>query len=474
MVNQRITRATTHRLACSFAYLPQMPVANVFRRWALPWAILLAWTVWANALPAIAAEVSLTPNRQPGQFTHVELALEVEGSVTVDPKTAKQESLAILANLTYDEELLQYEASPKLVARSVRNYEKALAAVKVGQANLKPKLREDRRIVAADVSEGHTTLFSPHGPLTREELDLIDVLGNSLILDRLLPGHRAAEGDSWEVDDATWQILLGLDSVVANDVPCRLVEVNGNLAKVEFQGDVRGSKYGSKSNVRVAGRLLFDTEAGQVTWFGVLVKETREANRIEHAFDISARLQMKCTPIEASERLAEVAPDALSFPPGDEQTRLLFRVEENGWQLLHDRRWFVIDESSELVILRMVDRGDYLAQCNVFQARKGDEKITLDGFQQQVQQILGDRFGQFLAAAERTGSTGHKMFRVAAVGEVSKVPIQWIYYLILTPDDRRYVMVFTSEAELAERFGDADEKLAAEFAFLEPAERESQ
>ena len=64
-----------------------------------------------------------------------------------------------------------------------------------------------------------------------------------------------------------------------------------------------------------------------------------------------------------------------------------------------DRRWHQMNDDPKLLGLRFVDRGDLVAQCNVAVVDKAEpgKHIDLSKFQQEIQQKLGDNFGQFVA-----------------------------------------------------------------------------
>ncbi|GAB6164553.1 hypothetical protein JCM19992_05530 [Thermostilla marina] len=443
-------------------------------RIALLAGVIVAATAVCGAV--YAETVDLTPKRQPGDFFRIETAIEVKGKVTVDPTTEKTEPLAIAANLNYEGQILQYDSGDKPVVRSLRDYDKAIAKIRVGEKPFEVVLRPEVRLIAADVSENRTTLFSPSGPLTRDELDLLETLGdsdalcNALTLELILPRKEVETGATWTIPESTWQLLLGLDSVRQVESSAKLVEIQNAQARIEFSADVQGTVHGSKTAVQVVGRCLFDTGNGTIVWAGAVVNEQRESNMIENAFAVSARVQWKCEPLTVSERLAKFDPGTLTFPPEGEQAGLLLQPEGKPWQLVHDRRWYLVEDSPELVVLRFVDSGDYLAQCNIYRGKGGSESITLAAFKEQVRVLLGDSLKQWLSESENEAGGGFKLFRVAAVGDEQGLPVQWTYYLLTTPRDERFVFLFSAQEDLSERLGDADQSLVAGFALLDPDE----
>ena len=111
-------------------------------------------------------------------------------------------------------------------------------------------------------------------------------------------------------------------------------------------------------------------------------------------------------------------------------------------------------EDRSLVVMRMVDRGELVAQCNVglLPAKTDKDKdVTLQDYQHEVQTSLGKNFGAFVAAGQRTNKSGYREYRVTATGQVSDLPIQWIYYLIQDKSGPAVSLAFTLEQSLEER-----------------------
>ncbi|MCH9007895.1 hypothetical protein IIA29_07795 [candidate division KSB1 bacterium] len=113
-------------------------------------------------------------------------------------------------------------------------------------------------------------------------------------------------------------------------------------------------------------------------------------------------------------------------------------------------------EPRSLAVLRMVDRGELLAQCNLSALPKVKKPVTLAEFQRDVERSLGNNFGRFVSAAQNVNESGYAVFRVVVRGTVSQLPIQWIYYLVQDRRGHRVSLAFTLEQSLRERFAEAD------------------
>lgn len=426
-------------------------------------------------LPVLAAEpapapVSMTSNRAAGTIDRVDASLEVAGHAQVLDEKGKllPLKLAVLANLQYDERSLIVPVEPDAPMRSVRHYDRALAAIEVDREETHPTLRDDRRLIGVDFDGHRATLYSPAGPLTHDELDLIDVQANTLILDRLLPADPVAVGGQWRHADDLIAALLGLDAVSTNRVASSFASLDDSLALVEMGGEVQGAVNGVATEIKLRGKYRFDFSQKRITWFGLLIQEKRSIGHVGPGLDVVARLQVKITPADQSPQLTDGALAGLSLEPSEESTWLSYQSSKGGWQVLSDRRWFVTRDEPEAVVLRLIDRGEFIAQGNISPAPQVDpgKLSTLSKFQADIQAGLGDSFSRFASARQSANDLGYRVFRVVVEGSVAEVPIQWTYYLLADSLGRQLVVVFIVEGELIERVAGADEQLIAGIQFL--------
>lgn len=399
----------------------------------------------------------------------VDVKLEVSGKLG-DAKSGTA-SLKLEANLTYDEQIIQGSDAVSSPIQAIRLYDRAEASIWLGDSAIHPKLRDDRRYIGVYCGEEQADLFCPDGPLTRDELDLLDVLANSAVIDLLLPKGPVRQGSEWQVSDQTLSRLLGLDSVTENTVACRVTEiVSGGIVRVEMSGKLRGLVLGAATQAEILARFQFPLTKRKITWLAMIMRENRSAGFVDYPFEVTSRLQLTRTPVNDSRLASQRPSSSITFPPVPEHLKLIHRDESNGWQLNYDRKWYLVSGSSDLTVFRMVDRQGQVAQCNVALLPAQEAKLTLAGLRDNVRQVLGESFGRIVDANELQSPTGHQMFHVHVVGQVSDVPIHWIYYVMATPDGKNYAVAFTVEEKTLERFGNGDREFVDGFEFLQSAE----
>lgn len=402
---------------------------------------------------------ALQAARKPGQIVHVEAQLKVGGGLRFNNgEKIVTRPLAVEAALAYDEKELAEAGQPR---RAVRHYDQAEAVIQVDKSGLKPQLRDQRRLIVAAQRDGRVVLFSPEGPLTRDELDLIDVVGNTLVLDQLLPDEPVALGDKWPQDEAAIKALLDLDAIAHCEVESVLSDVKDDLAEVTLAGAVRGATEGVATELQIKARYYFHLKARRIVGLTLAIQENREIGHVGPGLDVVAKLRLKIVPRDSSEALSDAALADAMLDAAPARERLEYAAALGGFRFLCDRRWYVTGDERDLVVLRMVERGDLIAQCNVSPVapRSPERRISLAQYQVEVRHTLGENFGRVLSVGQWTDDAGQLIYRVTVGGEVEGLPIEWRYYLVHHPDGRRLALAFTVEAELAERLGASDREL---------------
>lgn len=429
--------------------------------------------VWLLAIGSLRASepteaYSFESQRAIGAIDRVEAALDVGGDLkVVENNKVNRLKMSVLANLVYDERSLELT---KDAWRSIRYYQMADATIQVDGQGTKPTLREDRRLIGVEAAKTDVTLFSPHGPLTRDELDLVDVLGNSLLMARLLPTKPVRAGDQWEHSAELMTALLGLDAVSEVKATSTLLTVSDERARFEMNGQIAGAVGGVATEIELKAKYHFDRKAKRVTWFGLLVKENRSVGHIAPGLEVTARLQMKIVPGSQTPQLSNSALAGLTLKPLPELTALNYQSPQGGWEIAHDRSWYVTGEDAKLAVLRLVERGEFVAQCKVspLPSIAPGKELTLAAFQEDVKHGLGKNFKQFVEAGQSANLHNYRVYRVVVEGEASDLPIRWAYYYVADKYGRQVVLAFTVEGRLLEAFGKADEQLLSALRLADP------
>jgi hypothetical protein len=443
---------------------------------------VLALTTTAASAASIAdtkATHAFQSLRKAGQTDKVVVLMEVAGEFKEHDATTqgkdRRTAMSGQCRLTYHEKTLEAPAGGR---RAVRYYENAESDVRFKDGGHRPSLAAERRLVGVAVDAQSATLFSLGEPLTRDELEVIDILGNTLLLDDLLPQKPVAIGEAWKPADKTVAALLGLAGATRSDVQCVLKEVTDAVARFDLAGSVEGPVADTTARITLKGRYRFDLRTKRIDWFALVTKEDRGISQVAAGFDVGVRLQMTILPEAAPRQLAGATIGDPDVGPTSPEGRLMFQSPHDRWQIAYDHRWYLNSDDRENALLKRIDQGVLTGQCNIASLvqRDPDKLVTLDEFQANVRRALGENFDQFVEAKQSVDKSDHRVLRVVVQGQVGKkttiVPIRWIYYHVADRQGRQVALTFTIEQERVEQFGDADKEIVQSLRFAKPALKE--
>jgi hypothetical protein len=430
-------------------------------------ALCVCWAAAIGGSTSTWAEDRLAPVAQadPTQTYHVEVVVEAAGELSFKERSEiKTLPTSVSARMSYDEKQRPKDS----LGAAVRLYQTARAVIQVDKKPSSPQLRDDRNLVVTEPTEARPLVFSPLASLSAVELDLLQVPFTSLLVDRLLPNKEVGVGDQWAHDETLAAGLLNLDAVSKSELKSTLSTIDDGAARVELQGSVQGALGGVAAEFEIEGRYKFDRTTKRVTWIAAILKEKRSIGHIEPGVTATTKLQMTIAPAATPRDLADTALAEIDLSAQPDHLLLDYASPTGQFALRHERRWHVMTDAREVLSLRLVDRGELVAQCNVRTVLLPDptKRPTPSQFQADVRRSIDKHFRQFVRVTESENSLGHTIFRAEAVGEVEDLEIHWIYYLVQDKEGRQAVFAFTCEQPMLERLGEADERLIESIRFL--------
>ncbi len=431
---------------------------------------VLAVLLFCRAAQVLADDpLTLQTECHKGDITRVAINLEVDGQLTLTAD-GKPETLPmrVAAKFAYDEMRLD-DCTSRVNRRSARFYTAVQAEFRIAKQSIIPQLREDRRLLLAEESGTGIVISSASGPLTREELDLVDIPGNTLMADCLLPEGEVKVGSSWKPSDKPLAKLLGIDVISRNDLQCVLKEVTDSAAKFNLTGSIAGAATGVATEMDLEGEATFDTDEDRLVSIQLRIKERRSAGHVSPAVDVTARLTIELASVDESEHLPD---ELIKHLPETAKTAapLSLRPQSGSYEVLYDRRWHITRDEPSVTVLRLIDRGELIAQCNISPLTNApaDKPTTTEDFQADIQKALDKHFGSFDSVSSSTTSSGLKVLKAVVSGKVSDLPIEWRYYLIADDQGRRIAATFTMETGLVERFAELDAQIIESLSFTAP------
>jgi hypothetical protein len=343
----------------------------------------------------------------------------------------------------------------------VRHVVQAAAAINGEVRPMAAILRPEVALLVAErrAPDGPVVVISPAGPLTWHELDVVQGAGDPLALSDLQPSGPATIGQSWRVGLAAARGISEYDAITTNGLEATLESFDRARATVRIQGRIEGSHHGATGLMTCDGVLGFDRRMGWIDRLELHRNESRRPGPIEAGLDMKSTLTIARTAEPPPATLADRALGRYSLDVSPRSERLLLEAPDGKSSLLHDRDWHAFWDDSKLAVLKRLDGGRVVAQCNVVvgpPAGRGRHQDSAQ-FKDEIRRVLGKRFVEYIGMGEVDGDpAGGYRFKVGVQGREADLDVVWYYYLIASPAGDQLVVTYTLSAQDARAFGEQD------------------
>jgi hypothetical protein len=441
---------------------------------------------WALALailglgPGAAAQeaVALRAAARVGESARVVVALRAEGKFLEEVAQGAAENaqpprvrkIKVETRTEFAERVLAADAEGR-IERAARWVFQASSALNGEIRTRATAIRPEVALLVAERRGEVVVVFSPGGPLTRSELEVVEAVGDPLALAGLLPVQPVNVGDHWRVGGDAARGLSGYDALAANALEASVESLDAAEAVLRIKGEVRGAALGGAGTIACDGTVRFNRVAGQITRLDVTRHETRKAGPVEEGLDISSTLSVERRAVATPAELGDAVVAALPTDRDPQRELLVLIAPDGRYVLQHDRDWHIYWDDSRLTVLKRLDHGEVVAQCNLNAGPKvpAGKHQDPDQFRDDVKRALGERFVRFVGVGEVDGDpAGGFRYKLAVQGRQGEVGILWDYYLIASPDGDQLLATFTHALAQGAGFGDQDLRLVASFRWTTP------
>ena len=292
--------------------------------------------------------VTLQERFEPGHTSKVDVVVKLTGKLSVPLQKGKAPELVSIAGVsrvTYEERVLVPDDVGTL--KAVRAYRDVQFERTVGDNTQDAGIRPSVRRMVVIKSENRRAPFSPDGPLTWGEIDVVrtDVF-NPAVIPGILPTSPVKKGQTWKVSATAVAELTDMEKIEEGDITVELVGVTEigkqRMARLRISGVVRGVNQDGPSRQRLEGSAYFDLGANLLTYLSL--KGTHElldgsgqaVGRIEGQFTMT-RSRLDKMPAD----LSDASLRGLNLQPTFENTLLLYDDTRLGVRFLYPRGWRV-------------------------------------------------------------------------------------------------------------------------------------
>jgi hypothetical protein len=347
-----------------------------------------------------------------------------------------------------------------LPEKSARIYDRAEAVIVVNKDRIEKNLRPDRKLIVAQRQRDGLLAYCPTGALTQNEMDLttdhFDILG----VVGLLPGKAVSVGDTWKISNTAAQAVCSFDGLTEHTLAGKLESVKDDVATFSVAGTANGIDMGAMVKLSVEARGQFDLKSKRLVELEWNQKDQRDGGPISPATNVQARTVMKRTLIEQPNDLSDAA--LVSIPdkvPTASMTNLEYHDLKGRFDLLYGREWQITSQSESRLVMRLMERGDFIAQVTITpwsNAGKG-KHMTPEEFRTRMNDTPGWELEKELQAGDVPGQgEGRWIHRVSLLGTLDGVNVLQNFYLVAGPEGDQVVVAFSMTPKQADKLGARD------------------
>jgi hypothetical protein len=313
------------------------------------WRGLVVFPLIATAPPLHADEFRLEEAFAAGHTYRTNVQVKIAGNLVLPTEKGKQAQSATLAGasrLTFDERVLEpAEASSLRTIRTYREVQfKRTLGTQTQDAGIRPSVR---RMVVIRKGEQRAP-FSPDGPLTWGEIDVVrtDVFTPTLV-PGLLPGAAVKPGQSWKATAAAVTELTSMQKIESGDLTVEFAgetRVDGKrMARLRISGTITGVNEDGPNRQTLDGTAFFDLDANLLTYLSIRgAHELLDGASGRSVGAINGHFIMTRTPLaEVPADLSDASLRGLTLIPNSENTLLLYDDPALGVRFLYPRAWRV-------------------------------------------------------------------------------------------------------------------------------------
>ena len=171
--------------------------------------------------------VSFKETPQADDCLKIELSLNLKGEMKVQ-RDGKMVAIPMVANASHHfEERIIHLSSTGIPDKVARNYSKADALFNIEGNKSERTLRKQRSLIVAQRPENSIFVYSPKGPLTREELELTGEHFDTLSLANLIPDKGPIPTEAWKLKDFTVQAICNFEGLSEHTLTGKVVSSLG-------------------------------------------------------------------------------------------------------------------------------------------------------------------------------------------------------------------------------------------------------
>lgn len=417
--------------------------------------------------PAITLKALVNPDR----VTQVACQVSIHGTMISPSESGTGVTnlkLSSTVKFGFDQRQFPSQVAGPFSIRAVRSYSDAVSNTVVGpDYKTSIQLPAGQKLLHVYGTDALLLYLNPNVRLTRQQIDLLQMPCDPLVVAGLLPPRALDDrSERWNTDPWVVPMLAGLDAAVSQSATCSITELTDERATIRFEAKTQGAVSGSATSVELTGEFAFDRRLQLITDLRARLTEKRSPGAVSPGLDVVAEVTWTQKIVTDS----AVLPKELMEPLPDEGQQLLTLVTPWRLMLLHSRDWHLFHQTTELVMLRMLNNGSLAGQCNIAPSvTMPVGEFTPDHrFREEVQAALVSRQGVLGESRLTPEQNGWRIHKVSATSITQNKTILWDYYLCTRKSGEQYSLIMSYGKDDAGLVQPAADKIIQSLTIAQP------
>lgn len=420
----------------------------------------------ASAQPYLLHEKNLSGDRY-----RIAISLAINGKLKTGGPDGKIEELALQATASHRYiEWVEQADNAGVIGKAIRGYNACESTAALPGTTTKRSLDKERRVVVVQKEPTGPILYSTAGPLTRDELDVAAGQFDTMALPGLLPGKAVNVNDTWPIAPPIVQSICLFDGLTKHSLVGKLTHVKNHIATFTVTGDAEGVEVGAVVKLKITLTGEFDLTTNRITKVTAEEIDNREQGPVAPACAVTAKLEL------TRERVTEPTLELndghrATVPPGNTAPANLIALRYDDpagkYTLLHNRDWHVVAATKEQVVMRLVDRGEFVAQATILAWSKAEagKHSTPNEIKDAIARQPGWQAEKVLEDGEIASDRGRWIYRLVATGKQDESEVNQAFHLLAGPNGDQVVMTVIVRKEKADRIAGRDVELLSAVEF---------
>jgi hypothetical protein len=402
---------------------------------------------------------NLSESPKPGECFRLEITTTLSGQmkVTRDDKLTTIPLSADNRHAFVEKVLAAENGAPR---KTARYYSVAQSTSQIGAEKIVRTLSANRRLIVAQRSDS-LLCYSPAGPLTRAELDVTAEHFDTLQLTGILPDKEVSIGDAWKLSNSAAQALCLFEGLISQELTASLKEVKDGAAIIAIEGKASGIDAGALVNVTVAASARYDLLKRRLVSLEWKQHDKRDQGPASPASEVESATTIRRELLD--EEPKELGKAALvSVPQEDDPPgvlkQLIYRDSQGRYSFVYPREWHIVGQTESHLVLRLLDRGDFIAQAAVatWKTLEPGKHIDPEEFQKLTAGIPGWQAEEVVDAAEVPSDAGRWCYRITVSGSLDGAKVVQSFYVLAGSHGEHIFVTFTMKPANAAKIGTRD------------------